>query len=314
MPVTDILTASTVIAAAVAEINKEDVYPSTVLTAAFSLQMLDNYQAEVLAEQKRWDFMQKFATIIGKTALGKWSVVAPTDLDDPTSNRGIWNFRISTQPNFTFVDKAKWDEITSQVSHSTLAHAINVGDLTVTLVSSADFPDGGTVQVGNNQYPYTANNRLTNVITLQSASTTSNLIGSDAWMGADFGCPIYWTIYNGYIYHWPIISAQFANMNYYLDYYTKQVQLTADTDELIIPDPTCASYYLQWKFLKKLNNGQDTQESVAAQTNYEARREKLKQKNSLGRTFRLKPLKNTINEGNVFGSDNKADRLRGWEV
>ena len=111
-----LLTASTIIADAVGQINKEGVYPSSVLTAAFSLQQLDTFQGEVLSEQKRWGFMQSFDTVLGDTATGNWRVAVPTDLDDQYTNRGIWNFRIGAQSNLTFVDKAKWDEITSQVA------------------------------------------------------------------------------------------------------------------------------------------------------------------------------------------------------
>ncbi len=308
-----LLTASTIIADAVGQINKEGVYPSTVLTAAFSLQQLDAFQGEVLSEQKRWGFMQSFDTVLGDTATGNWRVAVPTDLDDQYTNRGIWNFRIGTQSNLTFVDKAKWDEITSQVAHTTLKVAIVVGDAIVTLTDSSDFADSGVILVGANEYTYTANDRTTGILTLSAVTTTTNLILASVFQNASMGAPIYWTIFNGYIDHWPLISSQYDKRNYYLDYYKAQTALASASSVLVVPDPAAASYYLQWKMLKKLNNGQETAESAAAKANYINAAEKLKQKDSLGRVFRLKPRKNSINVSGGY-SDSKSDRLRGWEV
>ena len=309
-----LLTVSTIIADAVAQINKEGGYPSSVLTAAFSLQQLDAFQSEVLSEQKRWGFMQAFDSVIGEATTGNWRIAAPADLDDLYTNRGIWNFRIGTQMNLVFVDKAKWDEITSQVARTTLKVAITVGDAIVTLTDSSDFTDAGVIQVGANEYTYTANARTTGILTLSAVSTTSNLILTDTFQNASLGNPIYWTIFNGYIYHWPLISPSYNKRNYYLDYYKAQTALASTSSVLVIPDAQCASYYLQWKFLKKLNNGQETVESLAAKTNYANGLTKLIQKNSLGRTFRLKPRKNSIYINGAYGSDGKADRMRGWEA
>ena len=169
------------------------------------------------------------------------------------------------------------------------------------------------ILVGANEYTYTANDRTTGILTLSVVTTTANLILASVFQNASMGAPIYWTIFNGYIYHWPLISSRYNQRNYYLDYYKAQTALSTSSSLLVVPDAAAASYYLQWKMLKKLNNGQETAESAAAKANYINAVEKLKQKDSLGRTFRLKPIKNSIN---ISGgaSDSKADRLRGWEV
>jgi hypothetical protein len=306
-----ILSARSIIDNALGELNKKT---SEVLTDEFAFQQLNNYQSEIISEQKRWSFMQSFDTNIGETATGVWRVACPTNLDDQFTNRSIWNFRIGTQSDMIFVDKEKWNDLVSQVAHTTLAVSIVAGAATVTLTDSSDFPDGGTIQIADNQYPYTANARTTGILTLTSVSTTTNTLGEDVFQGASFGNPTYWTIFNNYIYHWPVTAEDYTQRNYYLDYYKKQTAITADSDDVVIPDPTCASYYLQWKFLKRLNNGQETQESLQCKANYQERREKIKQKNSIGRTFRLKPVKNTINVNSSYGTDGKSDRLRGWEV
>jgi hypothetical protein len=65
-------------------------------------------------------------------------------------------------------------------------------------------------------------------------------------------------------------------------------------------------YYLEWKFLRKLNNGAEDSASQGAYNSYLTRREKLKQKEILGRTFRLKPQ---INSLNMRGSESREERL-----
>jgi len=306
-----LLSARSIIDNALGEINKSQ---SATLTDDFAFQQLDNFQSEVLSEQKRWSFMQAFNANIGEVATGVWKIACPTDLDDQFTNKGIWNFRIGTQRDMIFVDKEKWNEIVSGVATTTLGVAIVVGAATITLTDSSDFADGGTVQIADHEYAYTANDRSTGILTLTAVSTTTDSLNADVFQGASFGDPNYWTIFNGYLYHWPVAADTYDHKNYYLDYYKSQTRITKDSDVLVIPDAPAASYYLQWKFLKRLNNGQETAESAAAKSNFAANVAKIKQKDSLGRTFRLKPLKNSINVNSPYGSDSKSDRLQGWET
>lgn len=297
-----IYSARSVIDKSLGELNKKT---SEVLSDEFAFQQIDNFQEEVLREQKRWSFMMSFDSSLGQALTGNWRIAVPTDIDDNYTNKSIWNFRIGKQPDMIFVDKSKWDEIVSFVANTTLAVSISVSDTTVTLTNSSDFDDGGTISIGANQYAFTANNRTTNVLTLSTASTTTNTAGADVFQGASLGDPTYWTIWSGYIYHYPLVGASYNQRNYYLDYYKAQTQITKDSDLLIIPDSTAGQYYLQWKFLKKLNNGEETQSSLAARDSYVDRRERLKIKNPLGRTFRLKPRINSLNENNISDDDER---------
>lgn len=417
-----IYSARTIIEKALNGINKDT---SSVLTDEFAFQQLDNFQEEVLREQKRWSFMESFNYLVGRMSAGSWRIAVPTDMDDQYTNKSVYNARFGKLPDLTFVDKEKWDEITSNIAHSTLSADIIVGQTTVALASSADFDDGGNIQVGSETIPYTANNRSTgtlfltdlgdetvqngdfngsatswtlganwtynenNVVhatgstaalsqdiglangtdyqvtlTIGGSAGTVNITlgdggasnsydagtgeitfistasvsssdsifitpssdfdgtigavsvkevesgtkheassGADAFQGASFGMPTYWTIWEGYIYVYPFVGPDFTNRNLYLDYYKAQTMITKDSDLIVIPDSTCAQYYLEWKFLKKLNNGSDTPESNSALAMYVARREKVKQKNSIGRTFRLKPMINSLNMNAGSGDD-----------
>ena len=144
------------------------------------------------------------------------------------------------------------------------------------------------------------NTRSTGVLTLGSALINNYALGQDVFQFASLGLPTYWTIWGGYIYHWPAISSSYNNRNYYLDYYKALTQITSDSDQIVLPDPTVVQYYLAWKFLLKLNNGEETDASKAVYSNYILRREKMKQKESINRNFILNPDIGDNFYGNIY--------------
>lgn len=291
-----IYTARSIIDSALGEINKDT---SPVLSDAFAFQQLDMFQTDVLKELKRWSFMQKFDEIVGQFNVGEWEIDMPSDIEDMNTNQSIYNIRVGANGRLTWIDKAKWDDFIFNLAYSQLAVALNAGDLTMTLDNSHDFnhltdsnTDGsGSVKIGNETYDYTANNTETGVLTLSTVITVDNEQDADAWVfqNANFGLPDYYTIFGGKIHYWPITSDQYDGVNAFMDYYTRQVRITQDSDEIVVPDPLAASLYLQWKFLKKLNNGAEDDSSLSAQKNYLARRDKLKSKVVLNRTFKNRP-------------------------
>lgn len=287
-----LLSARAVIDSALGEINKRT---SEVLSDVFAFTQLDNCQTECLRELKRWSFMQKFNVIIGSVATGSWKVPVPTNLDDQNTNGSIYNLRLGGNSRLVWVDKEKFDELINDMVFSTLAAPLLNGNTTMTLLSSSDFNSSqlsntGTVQIGANTYPFIANDVTTGILTLQDAVTVDNTapLGADVFGSIQTGQPSYWTIFGGYIYYFPVTAATYDNKNLYLDYYIKQVRITSDYDNLIIPDPMVAVNYLCWKFLKKLNNGDETPSSQAYFQSYVIRREKMKQKETLNRTFKFK--------------------------
>lgn len=282
-----ILSARSIIDKALNAINKNP--GNETLTDEFAFQEIDNCQTECLREYKRWSFMQEFNSIIGLTTENQLRVALPADVDDDKTTKSIWHFRISRYPDMLWIDKEEWDALMQTIGYSQLENAIAVNDATITLVSSGDFPDSGTVKIGANEYPYTANNKSTGVLTLTDVSTTTNSAGEDVTIYGSPGLPQMYTVWGGYIYFFPQISAEFVDFNMYLDYYKKQTMIQHDSDEIVLPDPTVVQYYLEWKFLKKLNNGEETEGSKAARDNYIARREKMKQKEWFNRKFIWKP-------------------------
>ena len=288
-----ILSARAIIDAALGEINKTT---SEVLSDTFAFTQLDMYQSEVIRELKRWSFMQKFNSIIGQVTTGSWKVAVPVDLDDQNTNKSVYNIRVGTEGRLTWVDKEKFDELLDDMAFTTLASIANVGDSTLTLTNSGDFGTSGTATIGAYTYPYTANNTTTGVLTLTSVipASQNQAAGADVFLNPNSGLPNYWTTFGGYIYYLPITDATYNGFNLYLDYYSSQVRITGDNSTLVVPDPTAAINYLCWKFLKKLNNGEDTDASKAYQLSYMNRVVKMKNKEVLGKTFKMRPRYNNF--------------------
>lgn len=277
-----LFSARTIIDKALNSINKKT---SEILSDEYGFQMIDDCQMECLREFKRWSFMQSFDTIVGTTQTGTWKQQLPANMDDQVTYKSLWNFRIGREEDMVWVAKDEWDSLIQGIAYSTLSIQANISDTTLTLISSNDFDQQGTVQVGPNQYTWTANNTATGVLTLGSPVIAIAPVGQDVFQYADLGYPTYWTIWGGYIYHWPICSSVYSGRNYYMDYYIAQLPTTTDYQNILLPDSTVVEYYLQWKFLLKLNNGEDTPASEVAYNNYVTRRTTMKQKESTNRNF-----------------------------
>lgn len=297
------LSPRSIIDASLGMINKKT---SDVLSDTFFFTEIDNCQMEVVREMKRWSFMQQFDKDIGQLSTGQWKIALPSDCDDQNTNKSIYNFKIGTGSNLNWVDKEKWNDITQGMAHSSLASAISVNDVTITLIDSSNFQDTGTITVGANTYSYSANNRSTNVLTIP-ASTTTNSNGTDVFQGATSGTPSYWTTFGGYVYFYPILDSTLNNRDAYMDYYTALQRTYTDTQPIILPDPTVVQYYLAWKALLKINSGEPTLGSAAMHTEYLDRRDRMKKKESMNRTFQLKPLQNKFR----MNSDDPASQRLG---
>lgn len=301
-------TARYIIDAALGEINKKR---SEVLSDEFAFTEIDNCQIEVIRELKRWSFLQKFDEIIGQADTGSWKVAVPDDMDDPFTNKSQYNIRIGREQNLTWVDKEKWNQLIEGIAYTTLAQNISLTDTSIVLTNSSDFDDTGTITIGANSYSFTANDTTTNTLTI-AASTTTNTAGEDVFQFAQVGLPRYFTVFGGYIWYYPILSSVYNGRNIYSDYYIKLIQTTTDSQEIVLADPMVVQYYLQWKFLKKLNNGEETSASSAMRQNFIERRDKLKQKEVLGKTFVLRPRYNNWALRSQFGSDSRSVRLGGF--
>lgn len=293
--------ARSIIQRTLGEINKDT---SNLLTDEFMFQQINSCQEEVLSEQKRWSFMQKFDQKVWQSLPGEWKFPCPPDLPEDQTNKFVYQLRLGNNFSYnwgmlTWIDKEQMNKFLVSVAYSNLALPVYEGDVTITLEDSGDFQltqgeSAGTVWIGNQGYEYVANDTSTGVLTLKNPAPVGYAwpAGYSVFQGAQVGYPQYWTSYGGMIYIYPIINQDQVGLPMLMDYYAEAVEITTDTDEIPFPDAVLAQYYLEWKCLLRLNKGQETEDSQEKRSQFQARLTKLVQKNSLGRTFRLVPRMN----------------------
>ena len=301
-------TARFIIDAALDEINKKtsDTFPDE-----YGFKEITKCQMEVLRELKRWSWMQVFGATTPCT-VGSWRIAIPSDLDDTNTNKSVYNFHLGTDPNMIWVDKEEWDRIIQGISWSTLASTLTVGDATLTLTDSSNFAESGTIQIGSDTISYTANAQGTGVLTLTAVSTVGYAVDYDVFQNASSGSPTYYTIHSGYIWHYPSVDSSHDQLDYSLDYYSTLVPIVSDTDTIVVPDPVLVIDYLRWKFLKRMNNGQEDEGSLEAKNCFKQRKDKLVQKECMNRKIVLKPRFNDYSRLNVIEGDSKSTRMSGY--
>ncbi len=70
-----------------------------------------------------------------------------------------------------------------------------------------------------------------------------------------------------------------------MDYYKALTQIINDSDQIVLPDPIVVQYYLAYKFLLKLNNGEETPPITAMRDKFIEGMNKMKNRESVNRNF-----------------------------
>ena len=301
-------TARFIIDSALSEINKES---SDLFSDEFGFMQINKCQMEVLREQKRWSWMQALGATT-PVSTGMWRIPVPSDMDDQNTNKSTLNFRLGLDPNMVWVDKEEWDSLVQGISYTQLDSILSVGASTITLTDSSNFDPSGTIQIGSDTITYTANDTTTGILTLTAVSTVAYSAGFDVFQGASFGTPTYFTVNTGYVWHFPVADTLHDKMDYSLDYYMALTPVSSDTDTIIVPDPVLVIDYLRWKFLKRQNNGEETQGSLEAKQCFEDRKNKLVQKEVMTRKIVMKPRYNNYSQLNYIDGDSKFIRTQGF--
>jgi hypothetical protein len=301
-------TARYIIDSALAEINKK---VDNLFTNEFGFMQINNCQTEVLKELKRWSWMKVYGATY-PASVGTWRVALPSDIDDTNTNKSIENLKIGDTGNLTWVDKGQWNNLTTGVYWTTLASTLSIGASTVTLSTSNDFDASGTITIGGSTLTYTANSKTTGVLTLSAVSTVTFPAGQDVFQHVNEGTPAYVTYFDGYLWHYPVLDATYDGMNYTMDYYSQLTPITSDTDTIVVPDPILVKEYLIWKYLRRMNNGQEDDASSYAYQNYEKHLAKLKKTEVSGVRIVMKPRFNDYSKLMSAEGDNKFVRTQGY--
>jgi hypothetical protein len=227
------------------------------------------YEARRTMDQQpsifRFTFRQSFDTIIGQCLSGAWTVPAPADLRDRNTYKNILGIRFGRQNRpCIYQDRVRFQQNYLNVAHSTLNGAVTVGASSITLVSTHDFDDNGSLSVAggavgtlHSNIAYTGNNRATNTLTgVTEVPAAGYITGLDVWQNANFmGLPSAYTIDSGVLKFDVPFYDQLDGRNIIMDYYKQVPVITSDSQTFDEPFYDEYVAFLRYKIKYKKANG-----------------------------------------------------------
>lgn len=194
-------------------------------------------------------------------------VTLPTNIDFSETNRSLLNARFARQSvaaniPLKYCDKREWNMRAYLNRYSTTVNDVSSGATSIELSSTGDFPATGSIMVATDDptqdiltVTYTANNLLTNTLTVTGATVTRDIpAGTQCWAYSTFSVPYFFTVFedsNGVAKLWfdrPIPQG-LQGKNLYLDYYKKIEDIVFLSD--VIPEHYRDIYKHYLKFAVK---------------------------------------------------------------
>lgn len=207
----------------------------------------------------RWPFRTAFDYDAGNVTPGSNTLTLPTNLRYPSTNENILSVRLGRRNPLSYVDKQTLNSYYNDTAHTTLNGAVTTGDPTITLTSSGDFDEEGSIQIAGqavnediDEVAYTSNNEATNVISgVTGIRAAGHATGTEVWQNANFGIPTCYTVNNGVLTFNCPFDDDYAGENIWLDYYKVITDITSDTSLLDEPFYSIYIPWLKWKIKSK---------------------------------------------------------------
>lgn len=280
--------------------NKLDGFTSNI-THDFLVDEAKNCLRFAHGKLRHWHNLQEFDYILGATSRGAYKFTLPTDAWQ-FSNRSILGFRVGTGTNLVYKDKAEFEEYLENVKHNTLASGALIGETSVSLNNSNDFEASGSVMIAGQVITYTTNTTGSGVLSGIPASgdgsiTTNVSANDDVWQGDyEESKPSIFTVYDGYIYYWPLCDAANIKQNAYLDYWKEAPTVDSDNDTLNFGRYDMVKYWLTAAIRAQVKNDgmrdpNDEDFRTFSQILYDAITQELR---THGQKYKLKPSINRI--------------------
>lgn len=198
-------------------------------------------------------------------------VYLPDDIDFNETDRSVLAARflianILTPFNLRYIDKRNWNQIAYQTLGSEVKTNAIIGDITLELESTGDFPLSGVAYVATTdvdqvimQIQYTLNDRVNNTLLGVTGITRNIPAGTQVWSQPIITQPIYYTVYENKLVFERIIPDSMQGNNVYVDYYKKTDDVTALYQVLPEHYREIYKWYLRYavKYRKDINLASD---------------------------------------------------------
>ncbi len=221
----------------------------------FAIQMLHLVRGKL----KSWSKYQEFDYNVGTMSQGVRRYAMPSTIYDPNSNRSILNLRVGKEFPITYIDRSEYLQATEGTAYTEVATEAAVSATSLVLDDTSDLPDSGSIDVyvSGTKYTieYTDNTKSTNTLTVGSDQITVILpVDSPVWYGVEENDPQYYSVWDGYIYPWPMITSTYEGENLTMDFNTDIETIDSQMDyiygtkfDMLIP-------YLKWKIRAIVEN------------------------------------------------------------
>jgi hypothetical protein len=223
----------------------------------FCIEEINSCLQYIKGKKKKWTHLQEFDYDMGTTARGEYRVALPSDVWQK-SHKAILDVRIGRGSKLTYKDKREWNDLLEDVYQTTMASSADIGDTSITLTDASNFDDDGTIMINGNLIEY--DTKTGNVLSGIPASGDGSIeevisSGTNVWQGSyEEGTPSKYTVYDGYLYWWPMTGSSSPTLEIIGDFWTEAPEVESDSDELDIYRYDIVKHWLTWAIRMQLKN------------------------------------------------------------
>jgi hypothetical protein len=214
---------------------------------------------------KRWPEHYSYNTVLGQIQRGDNTTTMPTDAYDTETNKSIIALRIGDDQKLQYLSPSDFDAQMGEAITTTVRTQALAADTSLLITNSYDFADSGTVNVyvSGTKYAITytgvTRSATTGVLTGVPASGTGSVsvtipAATDIWQNEKEGIPVWFTVRNGVIEHWPLADASNDNTNLYGDYSKVATSVDSDGDTVDLQRYDSVQAYLTWRIKMRVRN------------------------------------------------------------
>lgn len=235
-----------------------------VITDEWLMNEINDCSEYIASKLKRWSHLQCYDYPLGQSLLGTNSWTLPTDIQEKNSIKSILSVRIGTNENLEYKDKREWNNLLRETAHTQVTTQAVATDTTLYIDNSYDFPDEGSVDIFVAGVKYTIEyddvtrsataGALTGIPATGDGSITVTVpADTEVWYGESESQPLYFTVYDGKLYTYPLSDSSYDYNNVYLDYHTSRTKVDTAGDAVEPTRYLLYKHWLAWK-LKALDN------------------------------------------------------------
>lgn len=274
------------------------------LTYTFLISKINSGLNYIRGSLKRWSNYQEFDYNVGQLNRGETKIALPLTYYDRNSNKSCLSVRIGSNKFLIYKDKREFTNEFAYVDKTQIATQAEIGDVTLELDNSADFPESGSVDVFVNNVKYsisfTANDTSTGILSGIPASgdgsiTTTLAVDTNVWYNATEEQPTYFSIWGGYLHIGGLVSEQYAGENIFMDFYTDIAVVDSDTDIITQVRYDMLYYWLRWHIRMKTENKGRLDFKDGDFLMFSNVLDQAKRREASGQKFKMKPKVSGIN-------------------